>query len=64
VDGVTGVHDVPGKDMATAHVTCRGDSVQVLEDARAVLAARGLEHATVQVEPPDGSGDCEKQTTW
>src|SRR3954465_12360449 len=70
VNGVTGVHDlhvwtlVPGKDMATAHVTCCGDSVQVLEDARAVLAARGLEHATVQVEPPDGSGDCEKQTTW
>jgi cobalt-zinc-cadmium efflux system protein len=67
VDGVTGVHDlhvwtlVPGKDMATAHVTCCGDSVQVLEDARAVLAARGLEHATVQVEPPEGAGDCEKQ---
>ena len=37
VDGVTGVHDlhvwtlVPGKDMATAHVTCCGDSAQVLE---------------------------------
>jgi len=67
VDGVTGVHDlhvwtlVPGKDMATAHVTCCGDSAQVLEDARAVLAARGLEHATVQVEPPEGAGDCEKQ---
>ncbi|MCW2561266.1 MAG: cation diffusion facilitator family transporter [Mycobacterium sp.] len=68
VDGVTGVHDlhvwtlVPGKDMATAHVTCCGDSVQVLEDARAVLAARGLEHATVQVEPPEGATDCEEQT--
>lgn len=67
VDGVTGVHDlhvwtlVPGKDMATAHVTCCGDSAQVLEAARAVLAARGLEHATVQVEPPEGAGDCEKQ---
>jgi cobalt-zinc-cadmium efflux system protein len=70
VDGVTGVHDlhvwtlVPGKDMATAHVTCCGDSVQVLEDARAVLAARGLAHATVQVEPPEGAGDCEKQAHW
>jgi cobalt-zinc-cadmium efflux system protein len=70
VDGVTGVHDlhvwtlVPGKDMATAHVTCCGDSVQVLEDARGVLAARGLAHATVQVEPPEGAGDCEKQAHW
>src|ERR1700710_2939442 len=51
VDGVTGVHDlhvwtlVPGKDMATAHVTCCGDTAKVLEDARAILAARGLEHA-------------------
>jgi cobalt-zinc-cadmium efflux system protein len=66
VDGVAGVHDlhvwtlVPGKDMATVHVTCSGDSVQVLERARAVLADRGLEHATVQVEPPEGAGDCEQ----
>jgi cobalt-zinc-cadmium efflux system protein len=70
VDGVTGIHDlhvwtlVPGKDMATAHLTSRADSARVLADARAVLAARGLEHATVQVEPPDGSGDCHQQTSW
>ena len=70
VDGVTGVHDlhvwtlVPGKDMATAHLTSCADSARVLEDARAVLAARGLEHATVQVEPPEGSGDCQEQTAW
>jgi cobalt-zinc-cadmium efflux system protein len=70
VDGVTGIHDlhvwtlVPGKDMATAHLTSRADSARVLADARAVLAARGLEHATVQVEPPDGSGDCHQQTRW
>ena len=70
VDGVSEVHDlhvwtlVPGKDMATAHVTCCGDSTQVLEDARAVLAARGLEHATVQVEPPETAGDCEQRTAW
>ncbi len=68
VDGVTGVHDlhvwtlVPGRDMATAHVTCSGDSTQVLEDTRAVLAARGLEHATVQVEPPENAGGCDEQT--
>jgi cobalt-zinc-cadmium efflux system protein len=67
VDGVTGVHDlhvwtlVPGKDMATAHVTCCGDTNKVLAEARAILAARGLEHATVQVEPPETSQDCEQQ---
>ena len=59
VEGVTGVHDlhvwtlVPGKDMATAHLTCSRNSAQVLDDARAVLTARGIEHATVQVEPPE-----------
>ncbi|HEX5145009.1 MAG TPA: cation diffusion facilitator family transporter [Mycobacterium sp.] len=62
VDGVTDVHDlhvwtlVPGKDMATAHLTSSADAARVLGDARAVMAARGLEHATVQVEPP--AGDC------
>ena len=66
VRGVTGVHDlhvwtlVPGKDMATAHLTCDGDdATKVLDDARAVLAARGLAHATVQVEPAGGVGDCQ-----
>ncbi|MHC9291214.1 cation diffusion facilitator family transporter [Mycobacterium sp. LTG2003] len=64
VDGVTGVHDlhvwtlVPGKDMVTAHLTSSGDAARVLDDARAVLTAHGLEHATVQVEPPDSAGDC------
>ncbi|CDQ43335.1 cation diffusion facilitator family transporter [Mycolicibacterium neoaurum] len=63
VDGVTGVHDlhvwtlVPGKDMATAHLTSSADSARVLVDARAVLAAHGLEHATVQVEAT-GDDDC------
>ncbi len=65
VPGVTEVHDlhvwtlVPGRDMATAHLTSTSDSARVLLDARAVLAARGLEHATVQVEPPESSGNCE-----
>jgi cobalt-zinc-cadmium efflux system protein len=68
VDGVTGVHDlhvwtlVPGKDMVTAHLASRGDSVRVLDDARAVLAARGLAHVTIQVEPPSRLGDC--STNW
>jgi cobalt-zinc-cadmium efflux system protein len=64
VPGVTGVHDlhvwtlVPGRDMATAHLTSSGDSARVLAEARAVLAARGVEHATVQVEPPGADDDC------
>jgi cobalt-zinc-cadmium efflux system protein len=62
VDGVTDVHDLhvwtlsPGKDMCTAHLTSAADSAKVLHDARAVLSARGLDHATVQIECPDG--DC------
>jgi cobalt-zinc-cadmium efflux system protein len=61
VDGVTNVHDlhvwtlVPGKDMVTAHLASHGDSTRVLGEARAILAERGLEHATIQIEPP---GDC------
>jgi cobalt-zinc-cadmium efflux system protein len=64
VDGVTEVHDlhvwtlVPGKDMVTAHLTSSADSARVLDDARGVLTARGLDHATVQVEPPEGAADC------
>ncbi len=70
VDGVTGVHDlhvwtlVPGKDMATAHLTSSADASRVLDGARAVLAARGLAHATVQVEPPDTAGDCAQHADW
>lgn len=65
VEGVTEVHDlhvwtlVPGKDMVTAHLTSKRTSALVLDDARAVLTAHGLNHATVQVEPPDTATDCE-----
>ena len=64
IDGVTGVHDLhvwtlaPGKDMVTAHLTSDTDAVRVLGDAHAVLTARGLDHATVQVEPADGITGC------
>jgi cobalt-zinc-cadmium efflux system protein len=64
LDGVTGVHDLhvwtlsPGKDMVTAHLISDRDSAGVLQDARAVLATRGLEHATVQIDCPDGN--CEE----
>ncbi|OBK50954.1 cation diffusion facilitator family transporter [Mycobacterium kubicae] len=66
VDGVTEVHDLhvwtlsPGKDMVTAHLRSTGDSARVLDDARAVLHARGLDHATVQVACPDSASDCEE----
>ena len=65
IPGVTEVHDlhvwtlVPGKDMATTHLTSTADSAEVLGAARAVLAARGLAHATVQVEPPGCTDDCQ-----
>ena len=64
VDGVTEVHDLhvwtlaPGKEMATAHLATNGTSHRVLEDAQAVLAARGLDHSTVQVEPPGSAEGC------
>ena len=70
LEGVTEVHDlhvwtlVPGKDMATAHLTSTRDSALVLGDALAVLNARGLDHATVQVEPPDAAADCECEAEW
>lgn len=68
VDGVTEVHDlhvwtlVPGKEMATAHLSTDGRSDRVLEDARAVLTSRGLGHATVQLEPPGSTTDCPEQS--
>ncbi len=56
--GVRDVHDlhvwtlVPGRDMVTTHLSSDADPAQVLRDAQLLLAGRGLEHATVQVEPP------------
>jgi cobalt-zinc-cadmium efflux system protein len=70
LEGVTEVHDlhvwtlVPGKDMVTAHLTSSADAARVLDEAKAVLAARGLEHATVQIETPDAAGDCKCEATW
>jgi cobalt-zinc-cadmium efflux system protein len=45
---------VPGKDMVTAHLASGADSARVLGEARAILGAQGLGHATIQVEPPGG----------
>ncbi|BBY55458.1 cation transporter [Mycobacterium koreense] len=62
--GVRDVHDlhvwtlVPGRDMVTAHLSTDADPAQVLRDAQLLLAGRGLEHATVQVEPPGAACMC------
>ncbi|MGE0216206.1 cation diffusion facilitator family transporter [Mycolicibacterium sp.] len=69
VEGVSEVHDlhvwtlVPGRDMVTAHLTSSRNSALVLDEARAVLSARGLDHATVQVEPPDTAAGCECESS-
>jgi cobalt-zinc-cadmium efflux system protein len=39
-------------------LTSARNSALVLDDARAVLTAHGLDHATVQVEPPGDAADC------
>ena len=68
IPGVTEVHDlhvwtlVPGKDMATAHLSTDGRSDRVLTEARTVLAEHGLDHATVQIEPPGAVADCPEQS--
>ncbi len=64
LDGVTGVHDLhvwtlaPGKDMVTVHLGSDGSSDRVLDDARTLLAGRGLDHSTVQIESPGTSAQC------
>ena len=66
---MTEVHDlhvwtlVPGKDMVTAHLISNGQSARIIDDARAVLASRGLAHATVQVEAPGSADECPGQST-
>ncbi len=62
---VTGVHDLhvwtltSGMDVASVHLVASGDDARaVSRAARRVLADRGLEHATVQVEAPGDAEDC------
>ncbi|MFM9378772.1 cation diffusion facilitator family transporter [Gordonia sp. VNK21] len=69
VPGVDDVHDLhvwsltTGMDVATVHVGAEGsDYARVLADTRAVLAAHGLEHATVQVDP--GADGCCESLRW
>jgi cobalt-zinc-cadmium efflux system protein len=61
IEGVLDVHDLhvwaltSGMNVATAHLrTAAGaDGHRVLDEAHSVLARHHIEHATVQVEPPD-----------
>lgn len=68
--GVTGVHDLhvwtltTGMDVATVHLECEGSSSMVLDKARSLLSAYGLDHATVQVEPAAHGRTCKEELTW
>lgn len=68
--GVTGVHDLhvwtltTGMDVATVHLECEGSSSMVLDRARSLLSAYGLDHATVQVEPTAHGRTCKEELTW
>jgi cobalt-zinc-cadmium efflux system protein len=64
--GVLEVHDLhvwtltSGMEAATAHLTVSEDAQTgaVLSGARTVLSGRGVEHATLQLEPVDSPGCC------
>ncbi|MCF8608623.1 cation diffusion facilitator family transporter [Gordonia sp. HY285] len=70
VPGVDDVHDLhvwsvtTGMDVVTVHLTAHGDHTRVLADARAVLDAQGLEHATVQIESSGSRAACSGELTW
>ncbi|PRZ29274.1 cobalt-zinc-cadmium efflux system protein [Antricoccus suffuscus] len=70
IDGVTGVHDLHiwsltvGMDVVTVHLTTSGDPNLALRTARELLAERGLEHATIQVETPSDAKRCSAEVTW
>lgn len=72
LDGVEDVHDLhiwtltSGMEVASAHLTVASgvESSRVLAAAQQVLRSEfGLEHATVQVEPPQGDGRC-REIDW
>jgi cobalt-zinc-cadmium efflux system protein len=64
--GVLEVHDLhvwtvtSGMEAATAHLTVSADAQTgaVLAGARTLLSGRGVEHATLQLEPVDSPGCC------
>jgi cobalt-zinc-cadmium efflux system protein len=64
--GVLEVHDLhvwtltSGMEAATAHLTVAEDvkTPAVLAAARGILSGRGVDHATLQLEPADSPGCC------
>ncbi|GED99152.1 cation diffusion facilitator family transporter [Gordonia crocea] len=69
IPGVEDIHDLhvwtltTGMDVATVHIASSAPGGDVLARAQEVLAAHGLEHATVQVE--GGTGAChESELSW
>lgn len=69
LDTVTGVHDLhvwtltSGMDVASVHLVSSGDDARaVTTAAQRVLAGKGLEHATVQVDATDDAWGC--QVEW
>ncbi|GAB10216.1 putative cation efflux protein [Gordonia araii NBRC 100433] len=70
INGVIDVHDLhvwtltTGMDVATVHVTSSDDGARVLAQAQEILAAHGLEHATVQVESTGGDGCRDSELSW
>lgn len=72
VDDVEEVHDLhiwtltSGMEVASAHLTVTpgAPSPRVLAAAQQILLDEyGLEHATLQVEPPEGEGRC-REVNW
>lgn len=70
IPGVAGVHDLhvwtltTGMDVVTVHLSSEEGGTRILPQARAVLAASGLEHATVQIETPAEQKVCERSINW
>ncbi|GGC62026.1 cation transporter [Hoyosella rhizosphaerae] len=70
IDGVDEVHDLhvwtltTGMDVVTVHLTTKADNQEVLRQAKNVLSAAGLEHATVQIDSPEERKHCEDTVTW
>lgn len=70
IDGVDDVHDLhiwtltTGKDVATVHLTSNADPSVVLGLARDLFAGHGLDHATIQVEPPASAHRCEHELNY
>ncbi|MCW4351862.1 cation diffusion facilitator family transporter [Hoyosella sp. YIM 151337] len=68
--GVDDVHDLhvwtltTGMDVVTVHLTTRSYNQAVLRAAKELLGSYGLDHATVQIDSPGETKQCEETVTW